>query len=473
MLVAYDSRLVLPLAHPQALPGRRAGSRRFRSPRFSSRRFAGVGSAAVGSWNNWAGNQSATTEIVHPVGTPAISQAVTSAHKIKPIGSGHSFTGIGRPEHTQLVLDRHAGLVSIDVAAGLVTVQAGMTLRRLNALLEHAGLSMTNLGDIDAQTVAGALSTGTHGTGARFGGLATQLRAFELVLADGSVLTCSQQQNSEIFRVGRVGLGALGVLSSVTLQVEPLFGLSAVEAPMELAEVLARFDEFADATDHFEFYWFPHTERTLTKRNTRVATDELAPLPGWRTWWDDEFLSNTVFGAVVSGGRRQPRLVRPLSQLAGHALGRRTFTDVSHRVFVSARRVRFVEMEYALPRAAAVDVVAEIKATIERRGWRIAFPIEVRVAAADDIALSTASDRDSAYVAVHMPVGTDHEPYFRAVEAIAGQVGGRPHWGKLHYLDRDTLATRYPQFEQFVELRERLDPGRVFTNTYLDSVLGA
>ena len=425
------------------------------------------------SWTNWAGTQLANAEIIHPVGTGAISQAVTGARRVKPIGAGHSFTGIGRPEGTQLVFDRHAGLVSIDVAAGLVTVQAGMTLRRLNALLEQAGLSMTNLGDIDAQTVAGALSTGTHGTGARYGGLATQLRGFELVLADGSVLSCSEQENAEIFRIGRVGLGALGVLSTVTLQVEPLFALTADEAPMALSDVLTRFDELADGTDHFEFYWFPHTERTLVKRNNRGLASPLDPLPRWRAWWDDEFLSNSVFGAVVAGGRREPRLVRPLSQLAAHALGRRTFTDVSHRVFVSARRVRFVEMEYALPRAAAVDVVTEIKATIERRGWRIAFPIEVRVAAADDIALSTASGRDSAYVAVHMPVGTDHEPYFRAVEAIAGQVGGRPHWGKLHYLERDTLAARYPGFDRFIELRERLDPGRVFTNAYLDSVLGA
>ncbi len=196
-------------------------------------------------------------------------------------------------------------------------------------------------------------------------------------------------------------------------------------------------------------------------------------MPRWRAFWDDEFLANAAFGAVVAAGRRVPSLVEPLSRFAGSALGARTFTDVSHKVFVSPRRVRFVEMEYAIPRADAIDVVREIKATIERRGWRVAFPIEVRVAAADDIALSTACGRDSAYVAVHMPAGTDHEPYFRAVEAIAGQVAGRPHWGKINYLDRSALAARYPAFEKFIEVRDRLDPSRMFANAYLDRVLGA
>ena len=430
------------------------------------------------SWRNWAGNERADAiTVLHPSGTAEISDAVAGAardvRRVKAIGSGHSFTAIGRPEDIQLVLDRHSGLVNIDAERGLVTVQAGMPLSRLNALLATAGLSMTNLGDIEVQTVSGALSTGTHGTGARFGGLATQIRGMELVLADGSPLRCSATENPDIFEVARVGLGALGVLSTVTLQVEPAFALRAVEAPMPLPEVLDRFDEFADGTDHFEFYWFPDTEKTLTKRNTRLPGDaSLDPLPGWRAWWDDEFLSNTVFGGVISLGRRVPRLIRPLNRFAGSALGAREFTDLSHRVFTSERRVRFVEMEYAVPRESIVDVVREVKATIERSGWHIPFPIEVRVAAADDIPLSTASGRDSGYIAVHMPAGSAHETYFRAVEAIAATVGGRPHWGKLHYLSAAELDDRYPDFDRFLAVRDQLDPRRVFANAYLDRVLG-
>jgi len=430
------------------------------------------------SWRNWAGNQRAAgIEVVHPAGAEEIAAEVRRAagagRRVRPIGSGHSFTAIGRPEQVQLVLDRHAALVDVD-ASGLVTVQAGMPLHRLNAELAARGWSLTNLGDIDRQTVAGALSTGTHGTGARFGGLATQLRGLELVLADGTLLRCSTKENAEVFAAARIGLGALGVLSTVTLQAEPAFALRAEEGPARLPELLEGFGEFMTSTDHVEFYWFPHTDRCLTKRNTRVPlADGLAPLPRWRAFWDDEVLANAAFAAVVATGRRVPGLVPPLARFSAGALGARTATDLSHRIFVSRRRVRFREMEYAVPRAAAAQVLSELQHAIEAGDWRIPFPVEVRVAAADDIPLSTASGRHSAYVAVHVPARSEPGAYFARVEAIAGEVGGRPHWGKLHGLDAAALAGRYPRFGEFTALRDRLDPRGVFGNAYLDRVLGA
>ena len=433
---------------------------------------------AVANWRNWAGNQSATgIEVVHPAGTERIAEAVSAAaaagRRIRPIGSGHSFTAIGRPEDVQLVFDRHAELIDVG-PTGLVTVQAGMPLHRLNAELAARGWALTNLGDVDRQTIAGALSTGTHGTGARFGGLATQLRALELVLADGSVLRCSAEENAEVFAAARIGLGALGVVSTLTLQAEPVFALHAQEGPARLPELLDGFEEFMTSTDHVEFYWFPHTDRCLTKRNTRVPlADGLRPLPRWRSFWDDEVLANGAFAVVVAAGRRVPALVPPLARFSAGALGARTATDLSSRVFVSRRRVRFREMEYAVPREAAVQVLTELRRSVEASDWRIPFPVEVRVAAADDIPLSTASGRDSAYVAVHVPARSDPGAYFDRVEAIAADVGGRPHWGKLHGLDAATLATRYPRFGEFTALRDRLDPGGVFGNAYLDRVLGA
>jgi L-gulonolactone oxidase len=293
------------------------------------------------------------------------------------------------------------------------------------------------------------------------------------VLADGSVLSCSAAEHPDVFRAARVGLGALGVISTVTLQTEPLFALHAEEESVELAGVLASFDELAEGTDHFEFYWFPHTSRTLTKRNMRVSLDVLDPLPRWRAWLGDEFLSNTVLGGVIATGRRVPGLVRPLNQAAARALGSRSYTDVSHRVFTSARRVRFVEMEYAIPRSSLVSVVSELRRTVDASPWRIPLPVEVRVVAADDIPLSTAYDRDSAYIAVHVPFGSpDQAAYFGTLERLAGSVGGRPHWGKLHGLDAPVLRERYPRFDEFVALRDRLDPRGLFTNDYLDRVLG-
>jgi len=357
--------------------------------------------------------------------------------------------------------------------SGLVTVQAGMSLHRLNAELAARGWSLTNLGDIDRQTVSGALSTGTHGTGARFGGLATQLRALDLVLPDGSRLHCSADEHPDVFAAARIGLGALGVLDTVTLQAEPAFALRAEEGPARLGDLLDGFAEFMTSTDHVEFYWFPHTDRCLTKRNTRVPVESgLAPLPRWRAVWEDEVLSNAVFAGMVAAGRRVPALIPPIAAVTARGLGARSWTDASHRVFVSRRRVRFVEMEYAVPRDQAPAVLAELHRIARAGEFRASFPVEVRVAAADDIPLSTASGRDTAYIAAHVPARTDPGSWFAALESLAGSVGGRPHWGKLHGLDAAMLRTRYPRFDEFTALRARLDPAGVLGNAHLDRVLG-
>jgi L-gulonolactone oxidase len=429
-------------------------------------------------WRNWAGNQRADgIDVRRPRSTGEIAtvlhEASVAGRRVRPIGSGHSFSGIGRPEQVQLVLDRHADLVDL-TADGLVTVQAGMPLHRLNAVLAREGWALTNLGDIDRQTVAGALSTGTHGTGARFGGLATQVRALQLVTADGAVLDCSASAEPAVFAAARVGLGALGVLATVTLQAEPAFALQMDERPMPLAEVLEDLDGFMTSTDHVEFHWFPHTDTCLAKRNTRVPVSAgLAPLPRRQVLWEDEVLANGAYSALIAAGRAVPALVPPLARFASTALSPRTATDLSHRVFVSTRRFRFREMEQAVPREAVPDLLRELARLTAARGWRLPIPTEVRYAAADDVPLSTASGRDTAYVAVHVPARSDPTDYFAAFAALAGEVGGRPHWGKEHDLDAAALAQRYPRFDEFVAVRDRLDPTGVLSNAYLDRVLGA
>lgn len=431
-------------------------------------------------WSNWAGNQTARPRrLVHPRGSDeiaaAVKDAVAAGLRVKPIGTGHSFTGVGVTDGVQLVLDRHTRLLTVDVESGLVTVEAGMTIRELSAELASVGLALTNLGDIDVQTISGAISTGTHGTGLAYGGIATQVRALELVGADGSVAHCSATQDPDLFAAARVGLGAFGVLSAVTLQTVPAFALHAVEEPATFGELVddGRFAELAQTVDHTEFYWFPHTSGCLLKRNTRVGLDALDPLPRWKAWRDDELLSNTVFGATTSLGKLAPALIPPLNRMASKALGRREFTDRSDRVFASPRRVRFVEMEYNLPRAELAGVLRELRSFLDSAGLEVSFPVEVRVAAADDIWLSTAYRRESAYVAVHMVRGSAYDRYFHGVEQIMAQVGGRPHWGKMHTLDAAALAGRYPRLADAQSVRDRVDPDRVFGNDYLHRVLGA
>jgi L-gulonolactone oxidase len=427
-------------------------------------------------WRNWAGNQRAVADVVRPASADEVAAVLASAaaegRRVRPIGSGHSFTGIGAPEDLQLVCDGLVGIRSV-TEDGLVTVGSGTTLHRLNAELLRRGWAMTNLGDIDRQTIAGALATGTHGTGARFGGLATQVRGLELVTPSGEVLACSAEENPDVFDAARVGLGALGVVTEVTLQAEPAFALRAVEGPGTLTAALEDFAGLMTSTDHVEFYWFPHTDATLLKCNTRAPLEAgLHPLPRWRAVWDDEILANAAFAGVVAAGRRMPALVPPLARMSAKALGARTWTDHSHRVFVSRRRVRFLETEYAVPVEEAPAVLDELRRVHEASDWRSAFPVEVRVAAADDIPLSTAFGRDTAYIAAHVPAGNDPGPWFEAVESVAGAAGGRPHWGKLHGLDAEQLRTRYPRYDAFVAVRDKLDPSGVLANAYLDRVLG-
>lgn len=425
-------------------------------------------------WRNWAGNQAMSpVGVEHPASVDEVARVVKDAaaqgRRVKAIGSGHSFTGIGLTDGVLLQLDRLDRLVSADPDSGRVVVQGGLPLHRLNALLAQRGLGLTNMGDIDAQTVTGAISTGTHGTGRDSGALATQVVALELVLADGTVLTCSEEENPDVFAAARVSLGALGVVTSVTLQAEPAFLLTADERPMRMDEVLESFDDHVAANEHFELYWFPGTRTALTKRNNRATVP--APLGRVRSFLEDEVLTNGLFGVTCWSARKAPRVVPTLNRLAARTMAPRTYTDAAPRVFTSARRVRFVEMEYAVPRSSVVDVLRSLRTLPHAQG--ISFPVEVRVAPADDVTLSTASGRDTAYVAVHVFKGDPYQPYFDAVEALMQEVQGRPHWGKLHSLGADRLRERYPRFEEFVALRDRLDPERRFTNGYLDRVLGA
>ncbi|SFA82538.1 FAD-linked oxidoreductase [Amycolatopsis marina] len=433
----------------------------------------------MAGWTNWAGTAQASPTRVHkPRNVAEIARAVTDAavegRRIRALGSGHSFSPIAVAEDDAIDLTQWSGVVSADVESGLVTVRSGTTLRALNRELDALGLAMSNLGDIDAQTVSGAISTGTHGTGARLGGLATQIAALELVLADGTVVSCSADRRPELFAAARVGLGALGVISTVTLRCEPSFVLAAQERPEPLDEVLAGFDAAADANDHVEFYWFPYGRNALVKRNNRKPAGTVPrPLSAARRYFDYEIVENRAFGALCRIGRTVPRLVRPLGGLTSSLLSAREYSDVSHRVFVTHRAVRFVESEFAVPRESLHHVLGELRRAVPKLESPVAFPVEVRVAAADDIWLSTAYGRDSAYIAVHQFTGMPYREYFAAFADIAGEVGGRPHWGKMHRLDAEQLRERYPRFDDFRRMRAEVDPHGIFTNDYLDRVLGA
>jgi len=430
------------------------------------------------TWQNWARTERVTPVRVERPTTPdevvaAIARARADGLAVKPIGAGHSFTGIAVAPGVQLDLTGLAGVTAVDASTGLVTLAAGTRLHAASALLHEHGLAFENLGDIDVQSISGAVSTGTHGTGRAFGGLATQLRAVTLATADGRLLRISPTENAELWPAARLGLGALGVLVDLTVQTVPTFVLAADEHPEPLDAVLDDWPHRSAQADHVEFYWFPHTRLALTRNNTRLPADApRTPSGPVKRWFDDELLGNGLYEVLCRLGSALPGTVPGINRLASRVAFTRQAADYSHRIFATERKVRFRELEYSVPLDAVGPVLRELDRVIEANGWRVTFPVEVRATAPDDVWLSTAYGRASSYIAVHRYIRDDHTPYLAAAEAILRAHDGRPHWGKLHSRTADDLRPAYPRFDDFLAVRDRLDPGRVFANPYLERVLG-
>ena len=385
---------------------------------------------------------------------------------MKVAGAGHSFTDIACTDGVMVDMAAMRGVLEVD--GDEVTVQGGITLHDLGEELRARGLAMENQGDVDPQTLAGAISTATHGTGGRFGNLSSQVVGVRLVDGTGEL---RELREGDELRAARVSLGALGAIAAVTLRCVPAFTIHRVDEPRPLDDVLPRLDELVDAHHHWEAFVMPYTRRALTLTSER--TDRAPEPPGSvAEFMRDVVLENAVLGLFCRTGRAFPRLIPFLNRRLAGLMSRAEQLDASNRVYANTRLVRFTEMEYGIPREHAAEALERVLALIERRRLPIGFPIELRVVAPDDALLSTACERPTAYIAVHQYVGMEFETYFRAVEAIMDEYGGRPHWGKRHYQSAATLEPRYPDWARFQELRGRFDPERRFENDYLKGVLG-
>jgi len=425
-------------------------------------------------WSNWAGNQRSLAAVLRPT-TEAelrriVVEAAESGHRVKAVGAGHSFTDVALSDHVMVDLSEYGRILGIDDTAGEVTVQAGCRLHDLSRELWRHGLALENVGDIDVQTVAGATATATHGTGLAFGNLSSTIVALRLVDGRGEVVELDARHDADLFAAARVGVGALGLLSTVTLRVVPAFHLHAVEEPRRIDEVIESFDEVVAANDHFEFFWVPHTGWALTKTNRRNL-DPLEPRSARDEYVQDRLLSNYAFEAVNRIGSWRPSLIPRL----GHLLpspGRVEYNDRSYRVLSTPRLVKFVEMEYAVPLEATMEALAGVRRVVDGLDMPVSFPVEVRTVAGDDIALSPASGRATGYLAVHVYRGTPYETYFRRVESVMRELGGRPHWGKLHNRTAEDLAPAYPRWDEFRTARQRLDPNGVFETAAVRRLFG-
>ena len=427
-------------------------------------------------WRNWAGDQRCSPAAIE---TPEsreelaaiVARAAADGRRIRASASGHSFTDIALTDGVMVRFDRLRRVLHADPETGAVKVEGGIVLGELNRELDRLGLAFENLGDIDRQTLAGSIATGTHGTGARFRSVSAQVEAVEMVLADGSALEISARSDPAGIEAARIGLGALGLVYAVTVRTVPAYTIHRVDNPKPLDRTLARLDELNEANDHFEFYVFPHTDVALCRESRRT---ESPPQPRSRAavYAQEVMLENWVGQLFALAGRHLPSQVPRLARLAARGTGRSTKIDSSYRVFASERRIRFTEMEYGIPREHAAEAVRRVLAVASRPEYRVAYPIEVRFAAADRVLLSASHGRDTCYIAVHQDRKLAWEPYFRAVEEIMDSYGGRPHWGKRHFQTAETLAPRYPGWQEWQALRRRLDPEGRFSNDYTDRVLG-
>ena len=419
------------------------------------------------TWTNWAREQRCAPErIERPRDEDELVRVVRGARRLRAVGSGHSFTDIACTDGVLVDLAQMRGVLAVDGAD--VTVEAGITLHDLGEELAARGLALENQGDVDSQTLAGAVSTATHGTGGRFRNLSAQVVGMRIVNGAGELVDVSDEED---LRAARVSLGALGVIAAVTIRCVPAFRIHRVDEPRSLDEVLPRLDQLVDGVDHFEAFVLPYTRTALTLTSERTDRPP-KPRSQLAAGFQDLVVENALLGAAFRTGRLRPALIPAINRLLARLMSRVEHLDASHRVYANERRVLFTEMEYAIPRERAAEAVERVLALIERRRLPVGFPIELRVVAPDHAYLSTAYGRPTAYIAVHQYRGMEFETYFRAVERIMDEYGGRPHWGKRHYQSAHTLAPRYPDWERFQAVRRRFDPEGRFANDYTDRVLG-
>ena len=431
---------------------------------------------SAATWTNWAGaQQCAPSRIERPRSEAELADIVGTAaqagESVKAVGTGHSFTDCACTDGVMIDMTGLQRVLDADRDSGLVRLQGGIKLHQLGKELAALGLALENQGDIDAQSITGSTATATHGTGVRFQNLAARIEALSLVTAAGEVLELSPDSDPDAYLAARVSVGALGVVSQVTLRTVPLFTLHRRDEPRPLRDTLDALDDLVDSNDHFEFWVFPYTDVALT-RTCRRSDEPPDPGPEWKRKLQEDVLENRVLQRFCSAGRRVPAAVPRLNRTVAALMSGSEVTDHAYKVYATSREVRFNEMEYAIPRANAREAVERVLATIERRQLPINFPLEVRFAAADDALLSTAHGRESCYIAVHQFIGMEYETGFRAAEEIFDSYGGRPHWGKRHYQRAATLRAVYPEWDRFQAVRARLDPSGAFTNDYLRRALG-
>lgn len=415
-------------------------------------------------WKNWSGlQQSRPTQFVKPTDVSELSQIIRQAQKCRVVGAGHSFSPLVCTDDTLISLDSLTGLVRYDKQLNQSTLHAGTRLKNLGAVLDPINQALQNQGDIDEQSLAGAVSTGTHGTGVDLTCLSGFVEGFQLVTANGEILECNATENSTIFEAGRVSLGSLGVLSQITMQNRPRYRLKEQIQLTPLKDILSHMDQWKTEHRHIECMVFVYAQDAILK-TLDPTDDQIKTLPA--PWPSDDTLL-TLFSEIA---QKTPRLNPYVQKLLGAFIKPTTRVDWSSVVFPSVRETRFNEMEYQIPAERGLECLAEVVATLKKHKAPVFFPLEYRYVKGDDIWLSPFYQQDCASISVHQYHKQDCHEIFKIVEPIFWKYGGRPHWGKMHTLNASALKKLYPRWYDFLALRKELDPQQKWMNPYLESL---
>ena len=385
-------------------------------------------------WQNWSGSQKhAALELAFPESELAVADLIQRAagagDNVRGIGSAHSFVPFWTDDYL-VSLDNMAGLISHDAAARQVTVWAGTKLHQLGEPLWDLGLAMENMGDIDRQSVAGAISTGTHGTGATLQNISSQVVGLRLVKANGAIVDIDRSTDADLLRAAQVSMGTLGVITQVTLQAVPAYHLHERNWQASVAECAEAREDLIANNRHWEFFWDPQTDQCAMKTLNATAAHSLD------------------------------------SPLQGQNIGR------SYRVIPSSREFKFNEIEFSVPAAAGWECFLALRHLIQTDFDDVRWPLEYRTLKADDIFLSSANDRDSVTISAHQGAKQPYKAFFSAVENLFREYDGRPHWGKIHTQQASQLEVSMPQFNRFREIRQSMDPQGLFLNPFLKTVFG-
>jgi FAD-linked oxidoreductase len=420
-----------------------------------------------GQWHNWSCNQTSfPKKVVQPVSTSELTAELkNTTGPLRLVGSGHSFTPLAKTEDTLISLNQMTGIIGHDQATHTARIRAGTPLHQLSPLLDDINQGMLNMGDINHQSLAGAVATGTHGTGAKLPCLSGLVKSLTLITPQGKVMECSALHNQDLFNAARVNLGALGVVTEIELQNGPAYSLKESIELQSLDEVLTNIETLKSENRHVEFFALAYSDQVILKTLNPTRESPFEPKAPFIS--DDALLR---FFCELT--RRVPKLIPVVHRQIARFISASQRVDVSHKVFATPRTVRFNEMEYQVPAELGPDCLKAIIAHLRKHKVAAFFPIEYRYVAGDDIWLSPFYGRDSASISIHQYHKQDYVTLFQQLEPIFDQFEGRPHWGKSHTKAHHQLARLYPKWRDWKEIQQTLDPEQRMLNPDMMHILG-